>query len=136
MLRLALNSLYLLSEDKRAPALVKAVFELRSLTQSGYMPDLFACAGCGLAVSGPAFFDVTQGCLYCGECAPARQLNQNLNGPALAALRHIVLQDDSKLFSFALAGESLEMLTKAAEAYTLFHLDWPPKTLNFLKNVL
>ena len=45
-LRLLLNSLYLLSEGRRAPRLVKAVYELRAMTLAGFMPDLVACADC------------------------------------------------------------------------------------------
>ncbi len=42
-LRLLLNSLYLLSEGRRAPRLVKAVYELRAMTLAGFMPALVAC---------------------------------------------------------------------------------------------
>ena len=38
--KLILNSLYLLLEKKRSAALIKAAFELRMMTLSGYMPDV------------------------------------------------------------------------------------------------
>ena len=46
-LKLFLNCLYLLEEDKRTVDFIKPVFELRLLTMSGYMPDLVGCQGCG-----------------------------------------------------------------------------------------
>ncbi|MDL2294906.1 DNA repair protein RecO [Ruminococcaceae bacterium OttesenSCG-928-D13] len=53
LLRLALNSLHILSENKMDPALVKAVFEFRALSESGFMPNLLACDDCGRYEGGP-----------------------------------------------------------------------------------
>ena len=46
-LRLLLNCLYMLSEQKRPVRMLKAIYELRSMTLAGYMPDVLACSGCG-----------------------------------------------------------------------------------------
>ena len=73
-LRLLLNSLYLLSEGRRAPRLVKAVYELRAMTLAGFMPDLVACADCVKYEGGAFCFDARKGRLYCGECAAKREL--------------------------------------------------------------
>lgn len=136
LLRLALNSLHMLSAEKMAPALVKAVFELRSLSEAGFMPDLLACGDCGRYEGGPFWFDGRAGMLLCEACAEAAGREPNLNPGALAALRYIVLSDDDKLFSFNLEGESLGLLCAVAEEYTLLNLDHPPKALGFLKSVL
>ena len=42
-LRLFLNSVYLLSENKRGELLVKACFEMRYMCMAGYKPDLLMC---------------------------------------------------------------------------------------------
>ena len=47
ILRLFLNALWLLKEDKKTPSFIKAVTELRLMSLSGYMPDLVACEKCG-----------------------------------------------------------------------------------------
>ncbi len=47
MLRLMLNSLYLLCQGKKSHSQIKATVELRMLTLGGYMPDLTACYRCG-----------------------------------------------------------------------------------------
>lgn len=93
-LRLLLNSLYLLSEGRRAPRLVKAVYELRAMTLAGFMPDLVACADCVKYEGGAFCFDARKGRLYCGECAAKRELECNLDPAALAAMRHIVFSGD------------------------------------------
>ena len=46
-LRLLLNCLYMLSEQKRPVRMLKVIYELRSMTLAGYMPDVLACSGCG-----------------------------------------------------------------------------------------
>ena len=45
-LRLILNSLYMIANDKRPTELVKCIFELRLMTISGYVPDLVCCRDC------------------------------------------------------------------------------------------
>ncbi len=137
LLRLALNSFHLLGKGGANPLLMKAVFELRSLSETGYMPDIAMCAGCGRYEGGPFFFEARSGALLCADCAAEHGQEANLSPGALAALRHIVLSDDDKLFGFTLSSdEGVALLARVAEAYTLFHLDYPPKSLDFLKTVL
>ena len=45
-LRLILNSISYLENDKRPQKLIKAITELRMLSISGYAPNLVACSGC------------------------------------------------------------------------------------------
>ena len=47
LLRLMLNSLYMISEGKRPLPLIKAIFEMRAMSLSGYMPRILACDQCG-----------------------------------------------------------------------------------------
>ena len=68
LLKLLLNSLYLMAEKKRPPVQVKAVAELRALSNSGYMPNLVACENCGTYESDPMFFNPASGLLFCSNC--------------------------------------------------------------------
>lgn len=136
VMQLLLRSMYLLAEDKRPAPLVKAVFELRALADSGFMPDLLACEDCG-AYDGEGFlFDTRLGTLLCAGCAAQKGLHGNLTAGALSALRHIVLSPGEKIFSFTVGGDSLDALYRIAEQYLLFHLERPPRSLAFLKTVL
>ncbi len=135
LLKLALNSLYLLCEGKKPPAFVKAVFELRSLSQSGYQPDLDGCAECG-QTDGPVFLDFANGTIICAQCAAVKAMQPNVPAGVLAAMRHIGHAPDDKLFAFALGEDNQRQLNLLAERYLLFHLDYPPKTLSFLKTLL
>lgn len=136
LLKLALNSLYMMSENKMQPGLVKAVFELRSLSESGFMPDLIACDSCGIFEGEKFCFDSSASRLLCEKCAGYQNKYTNLNAPALAALRHIVLSEDDKLFAFTVKSDAERLLKKAAEEYFLNNIDYPPKSLSFLKSIL
>lgn len=135
LLKLALNSFYLLSENKMPPVLVKAVFELRSLAESGFMPDLDSCRQCGNG-AGPMCFNPREGALVCAGCT-AETGPLPVVGPAvLAAMRHIAYAPGDKLFSFHLQEESAVALGRLVEQYLLYHLDYAPKTLGFLRTVM
>ncbi len=135
LLRLALNCFFLLSEDERPAGTVKAAFELRSLAEAGFMPDLEACAACG-EEEDIRFFDRRTGSLLCGACMQEAQLEPNITAGTLAAMRQITAAELPRLFAFSLKGESEAVLRHMAEEYMLFHLDYPPKTLAFLRSVL
>lgn len=135
-LRLLLNCLHLLAEQKRPPRQIKAIYELRALSLSGYQPDLLACASCGRYEGGAFYFDVQEGHLLCGDCAQNANRRPNLDPGALHALRHICLVEDARLFAFQLKPQSLQLLSKAAESYLLAHLEEQPKSLGFVRTVL
>ncbi len=136
LLRLLLNCLYMLSEAKRLPRQIKAIYELRSMVLGGYMPDILACAGCGRYEGGDFRLDPREGVLLCADCAARQDRPTNLDAGALYALRHICLAEDDKLFNFTLKPASLARLGKVSEAYHLARAEQIPKSLDFLKTVL
>lgn len=136
LLRLVLNSLHLLAAHKREAALVKAVFEVRALCESGFMPDVVGCAECGAFEGMPFRFGPHHGTLLCANCAAKKGRQPNLDAAALAALRHIVFADPAKVFDFKIADGSLRLLGAAAEQFVLCNLDYPPKSLGFLKSIM
>lgn len=135
LLQLTLNSFYVLAGKKQTPGFVKAVFELRSLSEAGFMPDLLCCEDCGKYEDALFYFDVRHGGLLCSSCAEKHRLIPNLDAASLAAFRHIVLADARRIFSFTLKGNSLGLLQRIAEEYVLCNLDYPPKSLEFYKTL-
>lgn len=134
--KLFLNTLYFLSKNARPPLLLKAVFELRALSLTGFLPALTACSGCVKYEGGPFFFDVSTGLLYCADCARERGLSPNLDAAALRAMRHIMLCDTADVFRFQLAEESTRHLAAVSKSYVLQCLDKPFKTEDFLNTIL
>lgn len=136
-LRLTLNSLYLLANRKRPPLQVKACFEMRLITLTGYMPDLVMCADCGEYESAEMVFVPHTGKLYCAGCADQSGVQGvRLPAAAVTALRHTVYADFEKLFSFELKEELLPLLSFAGERYIacMTQKDYP--TLQFYKQLI
>ena len=135
-LRLALNSLYLLSARKRPPLQVKLCFEMRLIAMTGYMPDLVMCADCGTYESDSMVFVPRTGQLYCAACADRNGVQGvRLPRAAITALRHTVYADFDKLFSFELKEELLEPLSFASERYIAYMTQKDYPTLQFYKQL-
>lgn len=136
-LRLLLNCFYMISESKTDLRVIKAVFELRTMSECGFMPQIVCCRDCGTYDEGDAFYlDAQEGHLLCAACAAKAGKNCNLDKAALFALRHICLVEDKKIFAFKISVGSLAKLSAVAENYALTHLDKPLKSYAFLKSVL
>lgn len=137
-LRLMLNALYLLENNKRSPKLIKAVLELRMLGLAGFMPDLLACSSCGVYESEPIWFYPTQGTLLCDACHKGTPLSGGvpLSMDVLSAMRHILYSDFSRCFSFTMSDAGLGKLSKNTELFLLSQLNRDFKTLHFYHTML
>ena len=137
LLSLLLNCLYALDTLKKPRALVKAVFELRLLCLTGYEPLLDACAVCGAPEPLRARLHLSQGVLCCAACRgrPGGGVSLPLSPGALAAARDIVSGPPKKLFSFALAEESLRRLGQATEAFLMTQQERGFRTLDYYKQL-
>ena len=134
-LRLLLNSLHLIQKRGRPLSQIKAIFELRLLTLSGFMPDLTGCNACGEFKESGMAFSVETGELYCKGCIPSGQYLKELSPGVLAAMRHIIYSDFEKLFSFSLAPNGLKELSKICETYLKYHVQHTYTSLNFYHSV-
>lgn len=135
-LRLLLNCLYMINENKTDVRVIKAVFELRTMSQCGFLPQLVYCRDCGVYDGESFYLDVQEGYLLCADCAHRAGKSCNLDRGALYALRHICLVEDKKIFAFKISVGSLAKLAAVAEQYALTHLDKSLKSYSFLKSVL
>lgn len=138
ILRLFLNSLHMLMNEKRDETLIKAIFELRIMTKLGFMPSIAVCDNCAVYNDEKFYFILDAGILKCNKCAfdlsEYRQV-YTLTPSTLRAMRHIVFSELDDLFLFNLKGDSLKLLGQIAEEYLILHTDIRPRTLNFYKQI-
>lgn len=138
ILRLLLNTLHYLEEGSRPVPLLKALFELRFLTELGMMPDIVCCDVCGEYAPSQLIFRLQAGNFVCspcaGELAPDRE-QMPVSGSVLQAVRHIVLSDFDRLFHFRLSDPAQSALSILAERYTILHLERQFRTLDFYKSL-
>lgn len=138
VLRLILNSLHFLSLGNRDNLLLKAIFELRLMSEIGLVPNLIGCCEC-LKYSAPQMqFDLKGGRLFCEECFGSRDLTdvEILDGKLLHFIRFIALTDMQKLFNLNVPKEYLVMLSNITERYSEIQLDKHFSTLNFFKSMM
>ncbi len=132
-LRLVLNCLYMLARNRElSPTMIKAIFELRMAAIGGFMPELVECARCGNETEN-MYFSVTDGTLFCGECAGG--IHMPVPTGVLAAMRHICYCDLKRIFSFSLPDEGMKMLSDITESYLLAQTDKEFTALKFYKSL-
>ena len=136
ILSLLLNALYALGNLKKAPALVKAAFELKLMSLIGFEPLADACAYCGEPEPVEPVLDIREGVVCCGKCGKGeRGLSMPLSSGALAALRRVLYGEAKRLYSFSLAETDLKKLGDAGEAYVHTMLERGFGTLDFYKGL-
>ena len=151
LLRLSLNTLYALANDKSSKEQIKGAFEMRAAAILGFMPELSRCVDCGEEGHGVAL-DVMNGVVRCEDCrramedAPISLTEDALMHPTIlclltdsarAALFYVIRCPLAKILSFRLEGkEDRDSFSYAAETYLLNHLERSFKSLDFYKSML
>ena len=149
LLRLTLNTLYAISRDIKPYAQIKAVYELRAMSLSGYLPQLDGCGLCRKEKGELMYLDIMNGILKCEDCI--HKLNSGreatvypegsavilarLDYGALSAARYVVSAPVEKLLSFNLDEGSLELLGKMSESYLVHHLEKGFSSLDFYNSL-
>lgn len=138
ILRLLLNCLYMLDQNKRRHTFIKPLFELRLMTVCGFMPNLLGCREC-LCYEAPAMlFLPGSGEILCERCAKQAEIPMDaqwIDPTVLTAMRHIVLSDFEKLFSFRIPEETLAQLGRVTEQYVMQKLEHHFSTLDFYHSI-
>ena len=132
LLSLALNSLYALSRELHDPRKIKAAFELRLMSLSGYHPAVERCAVCGAEEPVEPVLDLIDGRICCRKCCRSGSA-VSLGGDSLAAMRAVLSAPPKQIFSFDLTGDGLVDLSYAAENYLLTQTERSFGTLEYYK---
>lgn len=133
-LRLILNSLHFLTENKRSPVLIKAITELRVAVIAGYAPNLVACDGCGKFEDAVMYFKLDDGTLYCSDCRKENCVSATLT--VLQAMRHIVYSKFEQLYSFEIPEAAANELSQLCEKYITYQTEHKFTTLEFLRGII
>ncbi|MBQ8725254.1 MAG: DNA repair protein RecO [Oscillospiraceae bacterium] len=137
VLRLILNTLHFLIEGKHNSKALKALFELRLATELGFMPDVLVCSRCMGYLPESLVYSVEEGRYWCEECFPGDigPLDFKMRLSGLEMIRHVTLMDFARLYSFRVSDETLDAVSRFAEAFICHHISMRPSTLNFYHNL-
>ncbi len=153
ILRLLLNTLYLVGKGEKSRIQLKAVFEIRAMCISGYCPELSGCIYCKKNRCEFMYLDILRGRLICSDCLSKREnktisisdefeyteqknLLFGMTPAVFAAFCHVVYSQPGKIFAFEIKDKTeLEDFGKIAETYLLEHLGHGFKSLDFYRSV-
>lgn len=133
LLQLILNSLFALSRNMYSPQKIKAAFELRLMSLSGYEPQLEGCADCGEDFPGKMRFGIAEGCIFCPECAMGRGMG--ITADEQNTMKYIISAPAKKLLSFTTDEITEQALAFIAEQYIQNHTERKFSTLEYYKKL-
>lgn len=148
LLRLSLNSLYSIANNKYSATKIKAVFEIRAASIIGFMPDVISCHSCNEKL-GDFFFDIMGGIITCRRCHERNVMAHTehpdpheshiiciLSEGAKMAIGYSVYSPLERVFSFNISDDDMRLFARAAEEYLLNQLGHSFKSLEFYKSVI
>ncbi len=134
ILRLLLNTLFVLDRDLQPLEKIKTVFEWRMAHICGYSPLVEVCGKCG-DKEGIVAISLTDGTALCEKCFGAAPSALRLSPSMLKIIKYISEADDKKIFSFEASEKTIEYLSRVSELYVEAQFEREFPTLAYLKNV-
>ena len=146
VMRLTLNTFYLIAENKRSCELMKCIFELRFACLIGYTPQIGCCCVCYEYSYERMYFIIKSGKLMCKPHFYQKYVTlpyeneffpfaQTLDEKMLDIIRTICLTDLARIFSLNVKGDYLKELNRFTERYLMEHIDHHFKTLDFYNSL-
>lgn len=108
VLKLLLNTLYVIDKLNKNEKLVTAIFKIKLLDILGFTPRLDVCNNCRKKlyedVEEKVFYDYINNIFFCRECIlnSAKKQCIEISVPTLVAINYVVRSDIKKIFSFEL----------------------------------
>ncbi len=136
--RLLLNTLYALSHKDENPDKIKAAFELRLMTECGFMPDFSACMNCSGEIDKNVRFSVTEGVVVCQDClSKIKEVPFSFMIPfdVYLAMKYIAYSPLERYLLFKISDDSLLHLSLVCENYLLNQTERGYETLKIYKSL-
>ncbi len=145
VLRLLLNSLFVLAKDDTKPLwLIKSAFELKLCCICGFAPQFDYCASCGAKTmdSSPKniYFTFNDSEIICEDCFLKKEDGKStdcvkLPMPAVIAVRYVIGCPINRLTSFTLSDESAPKFCEFCEKYLLYTAERSFESLKFYYSI-
>lgn len=110
VLKLFLNTVYLLETSDKDPKFLMSVFKIRLFSILGFTPRLDFCHTCGQAFSkemlakSEIYYDYVSNIFFCSDCIQGIDKRRYIaiHESTLVAIKYVLLSQMSKIFSFEL----------------------------------
>ena len=139
LLRLSLMALKALCHEGASMHLIRRVFELRSLKELGFMPEIISCTECGEVLNEDEkmtyYFSAQAGGSVCSECKKAYVDVVKLCYSTRYTMLYILSAPMNKLFHFKVTKNVEKELAEICNRYVPYYIDKQFKTLDFLERI-
>ncbi len=116
VMKLFLNTLYMISETDKNLSLINSVFTLRLLSIIGYRPVIDECKNCK-EKENLVYFSFRDSGLKCSACGKQDKGAIEISPTTKDAIRYIILADSKKIFSFEVPQETIKELEIISKVY-------------------
>ena len=122
VLKLLLNTLYIISETDVDKDFILSVFELRLMVLLGYSPMLGKCVSCG-SPENICYFSIAHSGFLCNNCGRVDKSAIQITKDTFDALKYICTAPAKKIYSFNISDESKKELQIISSLYLNKNLD-------------
>ncbi len=134
-LKVLLNSLYMLQDSEKDINLLKIIYDLRILKESGFSPRTSSCVSCD-SETGPFSFSAISGGTLCKKCGSLLGLKAD-NSRAIEFMDYILNAPFSgALFKTVVDAPTLEKAAAYTESFIACHVAEHMKTLEYFKKLV
>ncbi len=112
LLRLLLNCLYFLCSGKD-PKIIKSIFELRSASAAGFMPNMVSCGSCSKFEDTEYYFDFESSSFFCKNCC---EKEGNISKNVIDTVRFILYSDLKSTLAIKCSEELRDALAAFSES--------------------
>ena len=139
LLRQCMNAIYILYKNDRPRRMLKAIYELRILCMSGYMPDVEECAACGEALSEDAegyYFCYVDGVFVCKECPVDPTVKKIfVSSKCIGIMRYVISSPENKAYAIKIPEQTEKEFCIMCEEFLLAQLERKPESLGFYNTI-
>ena len=137
--RLLIHVLSALDAGRTPEAVLHLLFQIRLLALTGHRPGLKHCSRCRKALEamgrGKVNVDMQRGGILCPDCAPAPASRMALARGTIKQLLWLESGAFAKAARIKFSPLALKEGTEFLEAFVLYHLGRPPRSLKFLRQI-
>lgn len=133
ILKLFLNSLYMISNSNKPILQTVTIFEIKLLSILGYAPWVNGCINCGDKKIDNISFSFIKCGFICENCTFVDKRAIRLSEGATKAIYYIVCSNMKNIFSFEVSNEVLNELKTVSKIYLKNQLEKDYKKMDFLK---
>ena len=132
---LLLKCMYIMTDSNVDIELLIRAFELKSMSISGYMPNLYGCSSCKESNAKGYAFSSESGGLICKRCFDMGEPGIKLDPSTIGLMRYILKLDIEKVRTIKASINNKIEMKKVLKDYIKYYLDREFKSLEFLDEI-